>query len=92
MNQFTVLFTACTDRLPESEVAALYADVVSQDDSAECRIDTSLVISRAEAKSRDIKPECETDAFPVCDRLLSSGAKSCKVDFCEICPGKPLRL
>jgi hypothetical protein len=67
MNQFTILFTTCNDQLPEAEFPTLYANVVSQDDFVECRLDTSLVISRAEAKNRDIKPECETNAFPVCD-------------------------
>ena len=59
MNQFTILFTTCNDQLPEAEFPTLYANVVSQDDFVECRLDTSLVISRAEAKNRD---KCETNA------------------------------
>jgi hypothetical protein len=86
MHQFTVLFTQCTDQLPESESLILYQDVISMDDSGECRIDTSLVISRAEAKKRQIIPVCETDAFPICNRMITASAKSCKVDYCETCP------
>ena len=87
MNQFTKLFTACTDDLPESEKLDLYEDVTSLDDSPECNIDISLVISRGEAKKRDIKPTCETDAFPICNQMITASMKSCKVDYCEICPG-----
>jgi hypothetical protein len=86
MNQFTKLFTACTDDLPESEKLNLYEDVTSLDDSPECDIDITMVISRGEAKARDIKPTCETDAFPICNQMINAGMKSCKVDYCEICP------
>jgi hypothetical protein len=64
MHQFTVLYTACTDDLPEEESLALYRDVTTMDDSRDCRIDTSLVVSRALAKQMKIKPICETDAIP----------------------------
>jgi hypothetical protein len=46
----------------------------------------NLIISRAEAKKRKIQPACEADAFPVCDSFIAGGLKSCKVDYCEICP------
>jgi hypothetical protein len=86
MHQFTVLFTACTDGLPEEETRKMYEDVVDLDDSPECDVDISLVISRAEAKKRKIKPVCEQDAFPVCEAMISGGLKECKVDYCETCP------
>jgi hypothetical protein len=46
----------------------------------------SSIISRAEAKKRKIKPSCEVDAFPVCESFIAGGLKSCKADYCEICP------
>ena len=67
MHQFTLLFTACTDDLPKSEAKILYEDIISMDDSSECRVDSSLVISRAQAKKNMIKPECDHDAFAVCN-------------------------
>jgi hypothetical protein len=86
MHQFTVLFTACTDDLPEAESLALYRDVTAQDDSDECTVDTSLVISRSKAKQLKIKPTCDHDAFGICKQMISSGLKICKVDYCETCP------
>ena len=85
MHQFTVLFTACTDDLPEAESLALYRDVTAQDDSDECAVDTSLVISRSKAKQLKIKPACDHDAFGICEQMISSGLKICKVDYCETC-------
>jgi hypothetical protein len=86
MHQFTLLFTACTDDLPEAESLVLYMDVISQDDSPECRVDTSLLISRAKAKQLQIEPVCDHDAFPICNRMITNGIKTCKTDYCEICP------
>jgi hypothetical protein len=87
MHVFTLLYTACTDELPEAESLLLYRDVTEMDDSPECRLDTSLIVSRAEAKQRKIKPVCEVDSFPqACDTFISAGLKSCKVDYCEACP------
>jgi hypothetical protein len=86
MHVFTLLYTACTDGLPEEESLMLYRDVTEMADSSICRLDTTLIISRAEAKQRKIKPICEADAFPVCESLLASGMKICKVDYCETCP------
>jgi hypothetical protein len=85
MHQFTLLYTACTDRLPAEESLKLYHDVISQDDSPECDIDVSMIVSRAEAKKRQIKPVCDHDMFPICQQMLSTGAHTCKVDYCEIC-------
>ena len=80
MNQFTVLYTACTDDLPEEESLALYQDVTTMDDSRECQIDTSLVVSRAVAKQQKIKPTCEADAFPgACLQLMHA------FTLCSVC-------
>ena len=69
----------------------MYRDVTSMDDSDECRVDTALLISRAAAKALLIKPTCDHDTFPICDAMLSSGAKICKVDYCETCPVRARR-
>jgi hypothetical protein len=89
MHQFTLLYTACTDGLPDAESLALYRDVTSLDDSPECTVDTTLIVSRAAAKASKIKPICDHDAFPVCNRMITTGAKSCKVNYCETCPEVP---
>ena len=36
----------------------MYSEVTTMDDSPECDIDVSMIISRAEAKKNAIKPEC----------------------------------
>ena len=88
MHQFTLLYTECTDGLPEEESLALYRDVTEMEDSAECRIDVSLVMSRSEAKQKAIKPVCESDVFAACESFVTNGLKTCKVDFCDSCPGE----
>ena len=56
----------------------LYSEVTTMDDSPECRIDVSMIISRAQAKKNAIKPECDHDAFPVCEAMVDGGIKTCK--------------
>eukprot|EP01052_Picozoa_sp_SAG31_P025668 SAG31_NODE_2264_length_6057_cov_6.828634_2_plen_781_part_00 len=87
MQQFTLLFTACTDDLSESEVMELYRDVTVLDDARECFINTSMILSRTEAKQAATRPPCDHNAFgAVCDGMISSGFKSCAEDYCELCP------
>jgi hypothetical protein len=86
MHVFTVLYTACTDSLPEAESLLLYREVTEMDENPRCTVDTSLIISRAEAKQRKIVPTCEVDAFPsLCDSFIAAKLKSCKADYCESC-------
>ena len=86
MRQFTVLYTACTDHLPDAELQDLYRDVTAQDDSPECFINTSMIISRTEAKQQSIRPPCDHDTFLICGPMLGAGAKTCEADYCELCP------
>eukprot|EP01052_Picozoa_sp_SAG31_P011857 SAG31_NODE_682_length_12841_cov_13.637655_2_plen_744_part_00 len=86
MHVFTVLYTACTDGLPQEESMLLYRDVTAMDDSPECVLDSSLLLSRSVAKRRQVRPTCETDAFPVCENFIASGLKACESDYCELCP------
>ena len=86
MHVFTVLYTACTTGLPPAESLLLYRDVTELDDSPECLLDTSLILSRAVAKRRNVRPTCGADAFPVCANFIAAGAKSCDEDYCELCP------
>jgi hypothetical protein len=34
--------------------------------------------------------QCDHDAFPICDQMMSSGLKIYKVDYCETCPVRVL--
>ena len=82
MRQFSVLYTACTDHLPDVELQNLYRDVTAQDDSPECYINTSMIISRTEAKQQQIRPPCDHDTFSICGPMLGAGLKTCEADYC----------
>ena len=86
MHGFTVLYTACTDHLPVSESLKLYQDIISLDDSPECSVDTSMVISRRQAKLNAVQPACDHDAFGICQGMIAAGVKSCEHDYCSTCP------
>ena len=75
------------DGLPNEELLELYRDVTAQDDSPECFINTSMIISRTEAKQQQIRPPCDHDDYPmICGPMINAGAKSCEGDYCALCP------
>eukprot|EP01052_Picozoa_sp_SAG31_P007415 SAG31_NODE_354_length_17223_cov_18.708771_1_plen_576_part_00 len=86
MHPFQTLHEACTDRLPHDEVMALYRDVTEMEDSPECTIDTSQVVSMTQAKLNAVLPTCQTDAFSSCASFVAAGIKTCENDLCELCP------
>ena len=85
MRPFNTLHEACTDGLPQVEVMALYRDVTEMEDSPECTINTSAVVSMTEAKQNARLPTCETDTFSACTEFIAAGLKTCEADFCELC-------
>eukprot|EP01052_Picozoa_sp_SAG31_P002560 SAG31_NODE_91_length_26366_cov_6.792211_8_plen_522_part_00 len=86
MHEFTELYTACTDHLPEEEKRALYDDVVSLDESPECLVNTSMIVSTRQAKVDSIVPVCEENAFgEMCGRSIELGLKTCEHDYCVFC-------